>query len=182
MQFDRLAIEGAFAVRPEPVFDERGAFCRIFSAAEFAAHGLADRFVQHSVSLNKARGTIRGLHYQAPPFLEAKLVRCVRGLVFDVLVDLRPASRSFRHWRAIELSAASRNAVYIPEGCAHGFQTLMDDSELEYLITPEYVASAARGVRWDDPAIAVEWPIRTGIVISDRDRQLPSIDALDLET
>jgi dTDP-4-dehydrorhamnose 3,5-epimerase len=181
MRFEPLELEGAFAVRPEPVIDERGGFYRVFSAREFADRGLVDRFVQHGISLNTSRGTVRGLHYQAAPFLEAKLVRCIRGTVFDVIVDLRPASPSYRRWCALELSAASRSAVYIPEGCAHGFQTLADDCELEYLITPEYVPAAARGVRWDDPVLAVEWPIRTGIIISERDHQLPSIVDIDLD-
>jgi dTDP-4-dehydrorhamnose 3,5-epimerase len=181
MRFDSLDLDGAFAIKSEPVVDERGEFCRFFSAREFAARGLADRFVQHSVSRNARRGTVRGIHYQAAPFLETKLVRCIRGAVFDVIVDLRPESPSYRRWCGIELSAANRTAVYVPQGCAHGFQTLVDDCELEYLITPEYVAAAARGVRWDDPLVAVEWPIRTGIIISERDRQLPSVDAVDLE-
>ncbi len=182
MQFDALELDGAFVIRSEPTMDERGGFCRTFSAREFPDHGLADQFVQHSISLNTRRATVRGLHYQAAPFLEAKLVRCIRGIVFDVIVDLRAASPSFRRWCGIELSAANRIAVYVPKGFAHGFQTLVDDCELEYLITPEYVPEAARGVRWDDPLLAVEWPIRTGVIISDRDRdrRLPAIDAIDL--
>ena len=180
MQFDPLALDGAFAVSSEPAIDARGEFCRIFSSREFAERGLADRFMQYSISRSTKRGTVRGLHYQAAPFLAAKLVRCVRGAVFDVIVDLLTGSPSYRRWCAVELSAASRNAVYVPEGCAHGFQTLVDDCELEYLITPEYVPAAARGVRWDDPMLAVEWPIRAGVIISDRDRQLPLIDAVDL--
>jgi dTDP-4-dehydrorhamnose 3,5-epimerase len=181
MRFEPLEIAGAFSITSDPVIDERGGFCRVFSAREFAERGLADRFVQHSISLNTSRGTVRGLHYQAAPFLEAKLVRCIRGTVFDVVVDLRPASASYRRWCAVELSAVNRTAVYVPEGCAHGFQTLVDGCELEYLITPEYVPEAARGVRWDDPMLAVAWPIRMGLIISDRDRRLPSVDAVDLE-
>ncbi len=180
MRFDPLELEGAFAVACAPVMDERGGFWRFFSAREFAERGLADRFLQHSVSLNTRRGTVRGLHYQAAPFLESKLVRCTRGVVFDVIVDLRRTSSSYRRWCAVELSAENRTAVYVPQGCAHGFQTLVDDCELEYLITPEYVPDAARGVRWDDPVIAVDWPIRTGVTISERDRRLPPIGEVDL--
>ncbi len=181
MRFDSLDVAGAFAVGSETAVDERGAFSRIFSAREFAERGLVDRFVQHGVSLNARRGTVRGIHYQAAPFLETKLVRCVRGVVFDVIVDLRTTSPTYRRWCGVKLSAASRNAVYIPQGCAHGFQTLADDCELEYLITPEYVPAAARGIRWDDPLIAVDWPIKTGIVVSERDRHLPSIDAVEMQ-
>jgi dTDP-4-dehydrorhamnose 3,5-epimerase len=179
MQFSPLTLDGAFAIRSEAVTDERGAFLRSFTAREFAERGLTDRFVQHSFSLNTKRGTVRGLHYQAAPFRETKLVRCIRGVVFDVIVDLRQKSPTYRRWCGVELSAANRTAVYVPEGCAHGFQTLVDHCELEYLITPEYVASAARGVRWNDPLIGVRWPITTGVVISERDRQLPSIDVID---
>jgi dTDP-4-dehydrorhamnose 3,5-epimerase len=180
MEFDPLEVDGAYSVRAEPVTDKRGGFFRMFSSREFADRGLADRFVQYSISFNAKRGTVRGLHFQAAPFLEAKLVRCTRGTVFDVVVDLRPASPTYRHWCARELSAAGRTAVYVPEGCAHGFQTLVDDCELEYFITPEYVPAAARGVRWDDPVLAVEWPIRTAVTISNRDRQLPLINSVNL--
>jgi dTDP-4-dehydrorhamnose 3,5-epimerase len=177
MRFDSLAIAGAFAVAAEPAIDERGDFARIFDAREFAEHGLVDRFVQLSVSRNTRRGTVRGLHFQAPPFAETKIVRCTHGAVFDVIVDLRPDSATFGRWVGIELSAEARNAVYIPAGCAHGYQTLLADCEVEYLITPEYVASAACGIRWDDPRIAIDWPIREAITISARDRSLPTFDS-----
>jgi dTDP-4-dehydrorhamnose 3,5-epimerase len=178
MQFEPLAVSGSFAVRPEPVLDERGGFARIFGASDFAQRGLVSCFVQHGVSFNTRRGTVRGLHFQIAPFSETKLVRCIRGAVFDVIVDLRPKSPTFRRWCSVELLADWRNAVYIPEGCAHGFQTLVDDCELEYLITPEYVPSAARGVRWDDALLAINWPIWTDLTISERDRTLPSVDAV----
>jgi dTDP-4-dehydrorhamnose 3,5-epimerase len=178
MQFEPLIVSGSFAVRPEPVLDERGGFARVFNASDFAARGLVSHFVQHSVSFNTRRGTVRGLHFQIAPFAETKLVRCIRGAVFDVIVDLRPKSPTFRHWCSVELLAIRRDAVYVPEGCAHGFQTLADDCELEYLITPEYVPSATRGVRWDDALLAINWPIWTNITISERDRTLPSVDAV----
>jgi dTDP-4-dehydrorhamnose 3,5-epimerase len=176
MRFEKLGIEGAFAVAPEPIVDERGDFARVYCAREFAERGLVDRFAQMSVSRSTGRGTVRGLHFQAAPFSETKLVRCIAGTVFDVIVDVRPASPTFGRWVAVELSAAARNAVYIPAGCAHGFQTLHTDCELEYLITPEYVPSAARGIRWDDAKLAIEWPIKDGVTLSPRDRQLPAFD------
>jgi dTDP-4-dehydrorhamnose 3,5-epimerase len=178
MQFEPLAVSGSFAVRPEPVLDERGGFARVFGASDFAQRGLVSCFVQQSVSFNTQRGTVRGLHFQIAPFSETKLVRCIRGVVFDVIVDLRSKSPTFRRWCSLELLAVRREAIYIPEGCAHGFQTLVDDCEVEYLITPEYVPSAARGVRWDDPLLAIDWPICTDITISERDRTLPSVDAV----
>src|ERR1700730_18433320 len=156
MRFEKLQIEGAFALVPEPAVDERGDFARIFCAREFADRGLVDSFVQLSVSRNVSRGTVRGLHFQAAPHWETKIVRCTRGAVFDVVVDLRPGSATVGRWVAIQLSAAARNAVYVPAGCAHGFQTLAADCEVEYLIRPEYVPAAARGIRWDDPSLAID--------------------------
>jgi dTDP-4-dehydrorhamnose 3,5-epimerase len=181
MRFDSLKIEGAFAVTPEPAADERGDFARIFCAREFASRGLVDQFVQLSVSRSSQRGTVRGLHFQAAPFSETKLVRCTKGAVFDVIVDLRSASATYGDWTAIELSAAARNCIYVPAGCAHGFQTLLADCEVEYLITPEYVAAAAYGIRWDDPGIAIAWPIKEGVTISARDRQLPAFDSVAIQ-
>ena len=175
MRFEPLDLDGAFCVVAEPVRDERGGFARLFSAREFAERGLVASFVQHALSFNTRRGTLRGLHYQAAPFAETKLVRCSRGAVFDVIVDLREGSPTYRRWCAVELTEANHRAVYVPAGCAHGFQTMADDSEVHYLITPEYVAEAARGIRWDDPSLAVRWPIASGIVMSERDRGLPSL-------
>ena len=176
MQFDPLEIDGAFLIRVEPVVDERGGFARTFCADEFAAKGLVDRFSQHSVSFNSKRGTIRGLHFQAEPFAETKVVRCLRGTVFDVIIDLRPLSSTFGQWCATRLLADERNAVYVPKGCAHGFQTLLDDCELEYLITSAFAPLSTRGIRWDDPILAIEWPITEGVVVSSRDRELPFFD------
>jgi dTDP-4-dehydrorhamnose 3,5-epimerase len=180
VQFDPLQIDGAFLIRVEPVVDERGGFARTFCAEEFAAKGLVDRFTQHSVSFNSRRGTVRGLHFQAEPFAETKVVRCLRGAVFDVMVDLRPQSPTFRKWCATRLVAEERNAVYVPKGCAHGFQTLLDNSELEYLITPAFAAPAARGIRWDDPTLAIEWPISEGVILSARDQELPFFEPSQL--
>lgn len=182
MQFEPLQIDGAFLIRVEPVVDERGAFARTFCADEFAAQGLVDRFTQHSVSFNSRRGTVRGLHFQAEPFAETKVVRCLRGAVFDVIVDLRLRSSTFGQWCATRLLAEERNAVYVPQGCAHGFQTLLDNCELEYLMTPDFDAASARGIRWDDPALAIAWPITENVIVSPRDRERPFFDPSGLKS
>lgn len=169
MKFTQTGIEGAWLAEPEPVRDARGAFARVFCEDEFAAHGLETRFPQHSISQNAARGTLRGLHFQRDPHGETKLVTCVRGAIFDVCVDLRPHSRTFRQWRGYELRADTRISFHIPPGCAHGFQTLTDDAEVHYLISARYNAEASTGVRWDDPAFAITWPLPV-TVMSDKDR------------
>jgi dTDP-4-dehydrorhamnose 3,5-epimerase len=151
-------VAGVHLVEPERIADERGHFARTFAADEFTAHGLDARVTQCSTSFNARRGTLRGLHYQAAPHGEAKLVRCTRGAIYDVAVDLRPDSPSYRRWTAAELTADNGRALYIPAGCAHGFQTLVDASEVLYQISTPYVPEAARGVRWDDPAFGIDWP------------------------
>ncbi len=174
MKLVRLGIPGAFLVELEPLADDRGFFARTFCAREFEAAGLESRFLQTSLSFNPRRGTLRGLHYQADPHGEAKVVRCVRGTVYDLLVDLRPESHIYRQHIAIELAADRRNAVYIPAGVAHGFLTLTDDCEVHYAMSEFYEPSAARGVRWNDPAfgIALPEPVR---VISPRDAGYPDL-------
>jgi dTDP-4-dehydrorhamnose 3,5-epimerase len=152
------AVTGVYLVEPERITDERGFFARTFAAAEFAARGLDARVAQCSTSFNVRRGTLRGLHYQAAPHGEAKLVRCTRGAIYDVAVDLRPDSPSYLRWVGFELSADNGRALFIADGCAHGFQTLADDSEVLYQISTPYVPEAARGVRWDDPAFRIDWP------------------------
>jgi dTDP-4-dehydrorhamnose 3,5-epimerase len=156
--FHETQVAGSYLVEPERIEDERGFFARSFSSDEFAARGLDTRVEQCSTSFNARRGTLRGLHYQTAPHGEAKLVRCTRGAIYDVAVDLRPDSPSYLRWVGSELSADNGHALFIPEGCAHGFQTLVDDSEVLYQISTPYVAEAARGVRWDDPAFDIEWP------------------------
>jgi dTDP-4-dehydrorhamnose 3,5-epimerase len=173
MIFTAAAIGGAWIIDIDPHTDERGFFARTFDRQEFAAHGLETEWVQCSVSTNILRGTVRGLHYQREPHAERKLVRCTRGAIHDVLVDLRPASPTFGRHCAVELSAANHRSVYIPAGVAHGYQTLADDTEVTYHITPEYVPAAAAGVRFDDPALAVAWPLPVTL-ISARDRSLPA--------
>jgi dTDP-4-dehydrorhamnose 3,5-epimerase len=169
MIFKDAGIDGVLVIEPERHEDERGFFARTWDPDEFAERGLNPELAQCSISFNRARGTLRGLHYQAPPHEEAKLVRCTAGAIFDVAVDLRPGSSTFRDWFGIELSAENRLALYIPEGCAHGFLTLADDSEVHYQISHAYVPDAGRGVRWDDPAFAIRWPGEV-VVINDRDR------------
>jgi dTDP-4-dehydrorhamnose 3,5-epimerase len=168
MLFTPLPLSGASLVAPERHRDSRGWFARTFCQDEFAAHGLASSFVQCSASFNARRGTLRGMHFQRPPHEEIKLVRCTRGAVLDVLLDLRPESVSFCRWHAIELTADNGLAVYIPAGMAHGFQTLADDSEVFYQMAEFYHPEAAAGVRWDDPAFGIDWPIRPPI-LSERD-------------
>jgi dTDP-4-dehydrorhamnose 3,5-epimerase len=152
--------------------DERGFFARSFSQDEFEAHGLKTHSVQCNVSYNHKKGTLRGMHYQAAPFAEAKLVRCTMGAVYDVIVDLRPDSLTFMQWIAAELSANNRRMFYIPEGLAHGFQTLEDGSEVFYQMTEVYHPECARGVRCDDPAFGIEWPLPVS-VISAKDKTYP---------
>lgn len=172
MLFERLRIPGAWLLRLEPHEDNRGFFARIWSEEEFAARDLNPDLAQCSLSFNRTAGTIRGIHYQTAPREEAKVVRCVRGAIFDVLLDLRPTSPTFRCWEAYELSADNRLSLYVPEGVAHGYQTLVDDAEVLYLISVPYDAALSRGVRWNDPAFAIRWPF-AATVISDRDRTYP---------
>jgi dTDP-4-dehydrorhamnose 3,5-epimerase len=178
MKFVELALAGAFVIEPAPNEDERGFFARTFSAEEFAARGLKPTIAQCSVSFNRRRGTLRGLHYQAAPHQEAKLVRCTTGAVFDVIVDLRPKSSTFKRWVGVELSAENHHMIYIPEGFAHGFQTLADNTEVFYQISTAYMPEAARGIRWDDPELAIRWPATTDRVISPRDLLLPTSSSL----
>ena len=167
-------LAGAFVVELERLVDERGYFARTFDLDQFAAAGLESAVVQASTSYNAHAGTLRGLHYQAAPHGEAKLVRVTRGAAFDVIVDLRPDSETFRGWFGIELGADSGRAVYVPAGFAHGFQTLVDETELHYQMSHPHVPDAARGVRFDDPAFAIAWPPPPpgGLLISARDRAL----------
>ncbi len=174
MRFRPTAVAGAFIVEVTPHADDRGLFARTFCANTFAAHGLASVYPQCNVSQNHTRGTLRGLHYQADPKPEAKLVRATRGRVFDVAVDLRRQSESYLRWTAVELDAATHTAFYIPAGCAHGFLTLVDDCELFYQMSETYEPELQRGVRFDDPALAIAWPFAPR-VISARDAAFASL-------
>lgn len=172
MHFEKLALKGVYLVEVEPLADERGFFARTFCKEEFAMRGLVAEFSQASISFNDRRGTVRGLHFSVGPNAETKLVRCTAGAVYDVVLDLRPASTTFLDAIGIELSAANRRAIYIPIGLAHGFQTLKDQTEVLYLIDMPYVTSSARGIRWNDPVVKIDWP-EPITVISERDREFP---------
>ena len=156
--------------------DERGFFARSFCQREFEAHGLNTNVAQCNISFNKRKGTLRGMHFQAAPFAEAKLVRCTAGSIYDVIVDLRKGSRSFKEHFATELSAANRKMLYIPEELAHGFQTLEDNTEVFYQMSEVYSAEHARGVRWDDPAFGIQWP-EAQRIMNERDRNYPDFVA-----
>jgi dTDP-4-dehydrorhamnose 3,5-epimerase len=177
MLLDALPFAGAFRIRLDPKADERGFFARRFCVQTFASLGLETDFVQRSVSYNIHRGTLRGLHFQGAPHAETKIVRCTRGSAFDVIVDLRNGSPSFGRWHAETLTADNHIALYVPKGFAHGFQTLEDVTEIDYEITPAYVPGFARGVRFDDKELGIEWPISSAI-LSDRDRDLPGLRGL----
>jgi dTDP-4-dehydrorhamnose 3,5-epimerase len=176
MKFTETMLKGAFVIEPERIEDERGFFARTFCRREFDVHDLDSSLLQCSISFNRKRGTLRGMHYQVAPYREAKLVRCTRGAIYDVIVDLRAGSRTFRQWVAVELSADNRLMLYIPEGLAHGFQTLRDETEVFYQISEFYSVECASGVRWNDPAFCIKWPIANPI-ISARDQNLSEFAA-----
>ena len=172
MIFTPAALPGAYIIDLEPIADERGFFARSWCADEFAAHGLDPVVVQCNISFNHRKGTLRGMHYQLAPHGEAKLVRCTMGAIHDVIIDLRPESPTYTQHVAVELTADNRLALFVPEGFAHGFQTLVDGSEVFYQMSRSFVAGAGSGVRWDDPAFAIGWP-EDERTISERDRQWP---------
>ncbi len=176
MIFRETEIPGVCLVEPARALDERGFFARLFTPEEFAARGLDGRVAQLALSFNRLAGTLRGLHYQAAPHGQAKLVRCTKGAVWDVIVDLRPSSPTFRRHVAVELTAHDRLQLFAPAGCAHGFVSLEDESELLYQLSTAWQPGAERGVRWDDPALAIPWPLRP-VVISARDAALPGVEA-----
>jgi dTDP-4-dehydrorhamnose 3,5-epimerase len=178
VRFDPTPIPGAHLVASERATDDRGWFARSFDREAFAAQGLMDEIVHVNRSYNTAAGTLRGLHLQAPPHEEAKVVSCIRGAAYDVIVDLRPDSAAHRRWFAVELREGEPLALFVPAGVAHGFQALEDGTELLYLMSAPYAAEAARGVRWDDPAFAIEWPAPpVERVMSARDRDFPDYTA-----
>jgi len=170
--FRSTKLAGVFVIELQQHRDERGFFARSWCSDEFIAHGLNPRLVQCNISFNKAKGTLRGMHYQGKPFAEAKLVRCTRGSLFDVAIDLRPDSPTYGNAFSEVLSGDNRFAMYIPEGCAHGFQTLEDDTEVFYQMSEFYSPQHQTGVRYDDPAFGIHWPLANPIM-NDRDRTLP---------
>ncbi len=172
MIFTETKLRGAFLIELEKHADERGFFARTFCQEAFEAHGLNSRVVQCNVSFNRRKGTLRGMHFQIAPFAEAKLVRCTSGSIHDVIIDLRPASPTFKQHFAVELSAENRKMLYIPEEFAHGFQTLKDDTEVFYQMSQSYSAEHARGVRWNDSAFGIDWPAGVRTII-ERDQNYP---------
>lgn len=179
MRFILTPLAGAYLIEPELISDERGFFARTYCCKEFAAKGLHVSPVQCNISFNKARGTLRGMHYQKRPHAEAKLVRCTQGAIYDVIIDLRHDSDTFTQYFSVELTAANRNALYVPEGFAHGFQTLGDDTEVHYQMFNFFAPESAAGVRWNDPAFHIEWPQKVSIM-SDKDRTYPDFDGASL--
>ena len=176
MRFVETEVAGVVVVELEEHVDERGSFARTWCRDEMSAAGLTSSLAQCSLSRNGRAGTLRGLHFQHAPHEEAKLVRCTRGAIFDVAVDLRPGSPTRGRWIGVELDPDNGRALYVPEGCAHGFQTLVDDSDVAYMISTPFAPDSAAGVRWDDPQLAIAWPEPPGErTISERDRSLPSL-------
>ena len=173
MIFKSTRLEGAFIMELEKFEDERGFFAHGWSPKELGEHGLEAPLAESAISFNKKRGTLRGMHYQAAPHEQVKIVRCTMGSLYDVIVDLRLSSATFKQWAGFELSARNRFMLYVPKGLAHGFQTLEDDTEVFYQMSSRYVAKSGRGVRWNDPTFAICWPKPEEIVINERDRDYP---------
>jgi dTDP-4-dehydrorhamnose 3,5-epimerase len=172
MIFKETKLTGVYEIHLEPKADERGFFARSWCQQEFEQQGLNSNLVQCNISFNPWKNTLRGMHYQKPPYAEAKLVRCIQGAIYDVVVDLRTQSPTFKNWIGVTLTSANRNMIYIPEGCAHGFLTLEDESEVFYQMSEFYHAASALGARWDDAAFQVIWPAKPQL-ISERDRTFP---------
>ena len=173
MIISETKIKGAYLIEPELLVDARGSFAHLWTQRELEAHGLEGRFVECNASFNHRRGTLRGLHYQAAPHGQAKLVRCTRGSMYDVGVDLRPDSPTFRQWVGVELSERNNLMLYLPGDFAHGYQTLEDETEIVYMVTSPYAPASGRGVRWDDPAFGIDWPDVGERIINARDSDYP---------
>lgn len=176
MIFRETKLAGVFEIDIEPKCDERGFFARSWCQQEFESHGLNSKLVQCSVSFNTLKGTLRGIHYQAAPYPETKLVRCTQGAIYDVVVDLRPQSPTYKQWIGATLTAENRQMLYVPEYCGHGFLTLQDETEIFYQISEFYHPELSRGVRWDDPAFAIAWP-GLALEMSERDRTYPNFES-----
>lgn len=173
MKFISTILQGAYIIDAEPMYDLRGFFARSWCAKQFEAHGLEANLSQCSISYNNKTGTLRGMHYQANPHAEAKLVRCTAGAIYDVIIDLRPTSQTFKAWISLELTAENRRMIYVPKGFAHGFQSLKDNSEVFYQVSEFYYPELSLNVRWDDPAFGIKWPEVDCRIISDRDLSYP---------
>lgn len=175
MKFTETRLKGAYIIEPERDEDERGFFARLYCSEEFARHGIRFNPVQCSISFNKKRGTLRGMHYQAAPHAEAKLVRCTMGAIYDVIVDLRLESPTYGQWISVELTSENRLTLYVPEGFAHGFQTLTDGAEIYYQMSKPYAPQAVLGFRWNDPTVGIKWPYPHPTVISAKDNALADL-------
>jgi dTDP-4-dehydrorhamnose 3,5-epimerase len=173
MKFAETRLKDAFIVELERFEDERGYFAQSWSYRDFQAAGLDPRLVECNVSFNRRKGTLRGMHYQEAPYEQVKLVRCTRGAIYDVIIDLRPASTSFKQWLGVELTDGNARMLYVPAGLAHGFQTLVDDTEVSYQVSTYFEPASGRGVRWNDPAFGIEWPEIERRTIISRDRNYP---------
>jgi len=174
--FQKTRLQGAYIIEPERLDDERGFFARTYCDREFKKHGITFECVQSNISFNKRKGTLRGMHYELIPHAAAKLVRCTMGAIYDVIVDLRSGSPTYAQWVAAELTADSRKMLFVPEGFAHGFQSLVDNTEIAYLMSAAYVAGSSAGIHWNDPKLGIEWPLAEPIMNA-RDRALPRLDA-----
>jgi dTDP-4-dehydrorhamnose 3,5-epimerase len=174
VKFNETGKPGAYIIELEKVGDERGFFARAWCQNEFQRHNLVPRFVQCNLSFNKRRNTLRGMHYQSAPFEEAKLVRCTKGAIFDVIIDLRPESPTYLKWIGVELTSDNYNMLYVPEMFAHGYLTLVDDTEVFYQVSQFYSPNHERGVRWNDPIFGIDWPIDGDLVISEKDNNWPN--------
>ncbi|HTG87942.1 MAG TPA: dTDP-4-dehydrorhamnose 3,5-epimerase [Pyrinomonadaceae bacterium] len=175
--FRETKLAGAFVIEPESFTDERGIFARSFSEREFASRGINPRIAECNISVSNKRYTIRGMHFQTAPCAQAKLVRCTKGAIYDVIIDLRPDSPTFKQWIGEELTAENRRMLYVPEGFAHGFQTLADNTEVFYQVSDFYAPESAGGVRWNDPAFGIRWPAMDGVTINERDQNYPNFKA-----
>ena len=181
MIFNKTDLVDAYTIDPKKLEDERGFFARAWCQKEFEEHGLQTRYVQCNMSYNPARGTLRGVHYQISPYEETKLVRCIRGAIYDVIIDLRPQSATYMRWIGVELSAENRRMLCVPEGFAHGFQTLCDDTEVFYQLSQFYQPGAESGIRWNDSTFGIEWPDVASRIISEKDQNWPDFTAPPVE-
>ena len=177
MIFSALELTGAFLIEPELICDERGFFSRIICEKEFKHHSLPNNWVQQNIAFNHKKGTLRGMHYQKEPFAEIKAVRCTRGAIYDVIVDLRPTSETYKKWIGIELNQDNHKILYIPQGFAHGYITLTDNAEITYLVSQSYQPTAEAGIRYDDPVIDILWPEKI-MLMSEKDKKLPYLESI----
>jgi len=173
MIFEKTALAGAFIIEIEKREDERGFFARAWCQEEFEAHGLNTRWVQANLAFSKKKGTLRGLHFQVGPYEEIKLMRCIRGAIYDVILDLRSESPTYMQWLGVELTADNHKMLYVPEGFAHGYQSLADNTEVFYPVSQFYTPGSERGVRWNDPAFGIEWPVTQNAILSEKDKSWP---------